>query len=102
MKSGVVGVKSEQWLNAMAKLASRWVYKQHASGGLVADQGTTPPPQMEALTAASLSLLTVWDMTKALGGKEMRIEGVMVVHKEGGKSGDWRREGWDDGDGWDL
>jgi cyclic pyranopterin phosphate synthase len=57
---------------------------------------------MEALTAASVSLLTVWDMTKALSGRSMRIDGLMVVHKQGGKSGDWVREGWvDDGD-WDL
>jgi cyclic pyranopterin phosphate synthase len=57
---------------------------------------------MEALTAASVSLLTVWDMTKALSGRSMRIDGLMVVRKQGGKSGDWVREGWvDDGD-WDL
>ncbi len=49
--------------------------------------------EMEALMATSTALLTVWDMVKALCGKEMRIEGLMVVKKEGGKSGDWVREG---------
>jgi cyclic pyranopterin phosphate synthase len=57
---------------------------------------------MEALTAASISLLTVWDMTKAISGKVMQIDGLMVVHKEGGKSGDWIREGWVDNGGWNL
>lgn len=47
--------------------------------------------QMEALTAASTALLTVWDMTKALGGQTMCIEGLCVAHKQGGKSRDWRR-----------
>jgi cyclic pyranopterin phosphate synthase len=47
---------------------------------------------MEALTSASTALLTVWDMVKAVAGKEMVIEDLMVVRKEGGKSGDWRRK----------
>ncbi|KAL7412855.1 hypothetical protein BDY24DRAFT_407153 [Mrakia frigida] len=48
--------------------------------------------EMEALTSASVALLTVWDMVKAVAGKEMIIEGLMVVKKSGGKSGDWERE----------
>lgn len=51
---------------------------------------------MEALTAASTSLLTVWDMIKAVAGKEMMIEGLRVTRKEGGKSGDWERPGRSD------
>lgn len=47
--------------------------------------------QMEALTAASSALLTVWDMVKAVAGKEMVIQDLMVTRKEGGKSGDWNR-----------
>jgi len=88
---------------------------------------------MEALTSASVALLTVWDSTsisfpslfspfplftlfssssmrfadrsplpspsvyvsvvvKAVAGKEMIIEGLMVVRKSGGKSGNWERE----------
>jgi cyclic pyranopterin phosphate synthase len=45
--------------------------------------------EMEALTAASLALLTVYDMAKALD-KGMVIEGVRLLEKTGGKSGDWR------------
>ncbi|MCT8329176.1 cyclic pyranopterin monophosphate synthase MoaC [Albidovulum sediminis] len=42
--------------------------------------------EMEALTAASVAALTVYDMLKA-AEKSMRIEGVRVVLKDGGKSG---------------
>ncbi len=42
--------------------------------------------EMEALTAASVAALTVYDMLKA-AEKSMRIEGLRVILKEGGKSG---------------
>ena len=45
--------------------------------------------EMEALTAASVALLTIYDMAKALE-KGMTIEGVRLLAKSGGKSGDWR------------
>lgn len=45
--------------------------------------------EMEALTATSLALLTIYDMAKALD-KGMVIEGVRLLAKSGGKSGDWR------------
>ena len=45
--------------------------------------------EMEALTAVSVALLTVYDMAKALD-KAMTIEGIRLVSKTGGKSGDWR------------
>ncbi|KIM88832.1 hypothetical protein PILCRDRAFT_62019 [Piloderma croceum F 1598] len=48
--------------------------------------------EMEALTAVSVGALTVWDMLKAVAGKEMVIGDIMVVRKEGGKSGDFVRE----------
>jgi len=48
---------------------------------------------MEALSAVSVALLTVWDMVKAVAGKDMIMSDVMVTHKEGGKSGDWERPG---------
>ena len=48
--------------------------------------------EMEALTAVSVACLTVWDMLKAMGGKDMVIDGVMVTSKSGGKSGDWSRD----------
>ena len=44
--------------------------------------------EMEALTAASIALLTVYDMVKAVD-RHMTIEAVRVVAKSGGKSGDW-------------
>ena len=42
--------------------------------------------EMEALTAASVAALTVYDMCKAVD-RGMRIDGLRVVHKDGGKSG---------------
>ena len=45
--------------------------------------------EMEALTAVSVALLTVYDMAKALD-RGMRIEGVRLLSKTGGKSGDWK------------
>ena len=48
--------------------------------------------EMEALTAASVALLTIYDMAKALE-KGMVIEHVRLLEKTGGKSGDWRAEG---------
>ena len=42
--------------------------------------------EMEALTAASVAALTVYDMLKAMD-RGMRIDGLRVVHKDGGKSG---------------
>jgi cyclic pyranopterin monophosphate synthase len=44
--------------------------------------------EMEALTAVSVALLTVYDMLKAVD-REMRIEGVALLHKRGGASGDY-------------
>ena len=49
--------------------------------------------EMEALTAVMGAGLTVVDMCKAVD-KGMRIEGVRVVLKEGGRSGTWREERW--------
>ena len=46
--------------------------------------------EMEALTAVSIACLTIYDMLKA-ADRGMRIEGVELVEKRGGKSGDWRR-----------
>lgn len=45
--------------------------------------------EMEALTATSVALLTVYDMAKALD-KGMVIGSVRLLEKRGGKSGDWR------------
>jgi cyclic pyranopterin phosphate synthase len=46
--------------------------------------------EMEALTAVGLGLLTIYDMCKAVD-RGMRIEGVMLLEKKGGKSGHYRR-----------
>jgi cyclic pyranopterin phosphate synthase len=47
--------------------------------------------EMEALTAASVAALTVYDMCKAVD-RGMRIEALRVVAKSGGKSGDFRQD----------
>ncbi|KAF9651584.1 molybdenum cofactor biosynthesis prote [Thelephora ganbajun] len=47
--------------------------------------------EMEALTAVSVALLNVWDMLKAVAGKEMEIRDIVVNKKSGGKSGDFSR-----------
>lgn len=47
--------------------------------------------EMEALTAVSVALLTVYDMAKALD-KGMVIEGIRLIEKRGGKSGIWRAD----------
>ena len=48
--------------------------------------------EMEALTAVSVACLTIYDMAKAVD-RGMRIEGVRLIEKSGGKSGLWRAEG---------
>ncbi len=48
--------------------------------------------EMEALTAASVACLTIYDMAKAVD-RGMVISGVRLVEKTGGKSGDYRVEG---------
>jgi cyclic pyranopterin monophosphate synthase len=48
--------------------------------------------EMEALTAASVAALTVYDMTKALD-KAIVIRNIQLESKTGGKSGDYNREG---------
>ena len=47
--------------------------------------------EMEAMTAAAIALLTIYDMAKALD-KAMVVEEVRLLEKTGGKSGHWRAE----------
>ncbi|MEX2109251.1 MAG: cyclic pyranopterin monophosphate synthase MoaC [Gemmatimonadaceae bacterium] len=47
--------------------------------------------EMEALTAATVALLTIYDMAKSVE-REMEISQVRLLEKRGGKSGDWKRE----------
>jgi cyclic pyranopterin phosphate synthase len=48
--------------------------------------------EMEALTAVSVACLTIYDMVKAVE-RGMRIEGIRLVEKHGGKSGHYRASG---------
>ena len=79
-------------------LSSVKVVIDAAEGGaglsVEAEAATTGPTgvEMEALTAVSVACLTLYDMLKAVD-KAMVIEGVRVVEKTGGTSGDWRAEG---------
>ena len=71
---------------------------EHDAEGCVGIQVTTTARcvgqtgvEMEALTAASAALLTIYDMCKAID-RGMRIEAIQLEEKRGGKSGVWRRE----------
>ena len=59
---------------------------------IVASAATTGPTgvEMEALTAAAVAALTIYDMTKALD-KSIEIQDLYLLEKTGGKSGDFRR-----------
>jgi cyclic pyranopterin phosphate synthase len=46
--------------------------------------------EMEALAAVSVGLLTIYDMCKAVD-RGMRIEGIGLIEKHGGRSGHWMR-----------
>jgi cyclic pyranopterin phosphate synthase len=48
--------------------------------------------EMEALTAAAVAALTLYDMCKAVD-RSMVIEGIRLLHKSGGHSGEWNAEG---------
>jgi cyclic pyranopterin phosphate synthase len=60
---------------------------------IVASAATTAQTgvEMEAMTAASIAALTVYDMTKALD-KSIEIQDMYLLEKTGGKSGDFRRQ----------
>jgi cyclic pyranopterin monophosphate synthase len=57
-----------------------------ATAGVTARTGV----EMEAMTAASVAALTVYDMVKALE-KGVEIASVVLLEKSGGRSGEWRR-----------
>ena len=59
---------------------------------LIAEARTTGPTgvEMEALTAASVAALTVYDMVKGIE-RGAEIASVALIAKSGGRSGDWRR-----------
>jgi cyclic pyranopterin phosphate synthase len=60
---------------------------------VTAEAKTTGPTgvEMEALTAVSVACLTLYDMLKAVD-RAMTIEGVRLLAKTGGRSGDWSAE----------
>ena len=60
---------------------------------LVAEARTTGPTgvEMEALTAASVAALTVYDMVKGID-RRAEIASVALLSKSGGRSGDWSRD----------
>lgn len=65
-----------------------------ADGISVRATATTSGPtgvEMEALTAASVALLTLYDMAKALD-RAMVVGDIRLLEKSGGRSGDWRAE----------
>jgi cyclic pyranopterin phosphate synthase len=70
------------------------VKPDRAAGGLLvrAEAATTGPTgvEMEALTAASIAALTVYDMVKGVE-RGVEIQSVRLVAKSGGASGEWRR-----------
>jgi cyclic pyranopterin phosphate synthase len=47
--------------------------------------------EMEALTAVQVTLLTIYDMCKAVD-RGMQMTDIQLLKKSGGKSGDWQRE----------
>ena len=93
--AGVMAAKKTSDLIPMCHplaLSKVEVRVEPADGGLAvtARVKTTGPTgvEMEALTAASVACLTLYDMLKA-AEKGMVIEAVRLVSKTGGKSGDW-------------
>jgi cyclic pyranopterin phosphate synthase len=72
-------------LDVVAKIESRGV-RIHARATTTGPTGV----EMEALTAAAVAALTVYDMTKALD-KSIEIQELHLVEKTGGKSGNYRR-----------
>jgi cyclic pyranopterin monophosphate synthase len=60
---------------------------------LIAEARTTGPTgvEMEALTAASVAALTVYDMIKGIE-RGARIAEIELIEKSGGRSGEWRRD----------
>lgn len=55
-------------------------------------------PEMEAMTAASVGALTIYDMCKAMD-RAMQIEEIVLLEKAGGKSGRWTRDASEPGQG---
>jgi len=79
---------------ALTKVTVDLALDEALPGVVVRAEAKTVGPtgvEMEALTAAAVACLTVYDMAKAVD-RGMRIEGVRLIDKRGGKSGHWRAE----------
>lgn len=77
---------------ALSKVAVDLVPDESLPGVVVTATARVTGPtgvEMEALTAVSVACLTIYDMTKAVD-RGMRIEGVRLVAKSGGRSGDFK------------
>jgi len=84
---------------ALSKVSVEIVPDEALPGFLVTAQASLVGKtgvEMEALTAAAVACLTIYDMLKA-ADRTMRIERVMLVEKRGGRSGVWRQDGQSDG-----
>jgi cyclic pyranopterin phosphate synthase len=95
--AGIMGAKRTSELIPMCHplaLSHVQVDVRVEKGGvrIEASASTTGPTgvEMEALTAASIAALTVYDMTKALD-KSIEITDLYLLEKTGGKSGDYKR-----------
>jgi cyclic pyranopterin monophosphate synthase len=78
---------------ALTKVAVEFVTHDAPPSVVITVQAETTGPtgvEMEALTAATVGLLTVYDMCKAVD-RGMTIEAVQLQHKSGGKSGVWNQ-----------
>ena len=80
-------------LDEFAKHADVEVTVEKDGVRIVATAATTAQTgvEMEALTAAGVAALTVYDMTKALD-KSIEIQDLYLLEKTGGKSGDYLRK----------
>jgi cyclic pyranopterin phosphate synthase len=79
---------------ALTKVAVDLALDEALPGVVVRAEAKSVGPtgvEMEALTAAAVACLTVYDMAKA-ADRDMRIEAVRLIEKRGGKSGHWRAE----------
>lgn len=79
---------------ALTKITVTVAPDENLSAFIVTTHAKTTGPtgvEMEALTAASVACLTIYDMLKALD-REMVIEGVTLLEKRGGASGDFVRD----------
>ncbi|WP_037515356.1 cyclic pyranopterin monophosphate synthase MoaC [Sphingopyxis sp. LC81] len=77
---------------ALSKVGVDFAWEDSGISVTATAQTTGPTGvEMEALTAASVALLTLYDMAKALD-RAMIVGDIRLLEKSGGRSGDWRAE----------